>query len=78
MIKNQCFSKHKFILLGQFVTKPFVFLSLDVEYFSGANVLNEIFRNILLKTMRCRFYPRPGTLIFGYPTDSISYKIYLL
>ena len=41
MIENQCFSKHKLLLLGQFLTKSFVFLSLDVEYLSGASELNE-------------------------------------
>ena len=45
MIENQCFSEHKLLLLGQFLTKLFVFfLSLDVEYFSGANELNETCR----------------------------------
>ena len=46
MIENQCFSKLKLLLHGQFLTKYFVFSSLDVEYFSGANELNEKY-NIL-------------------------------
>ena len=29
MIENQCFSKHKLLSLGQFLTKSFVFLSLS-------------------------------------------------
>ena len=46
MIENECFSKHKLLLLGQFLTKSFLFLSLDVEYFSGVNELNETCQNI--------------------------------
>ena len=37
MIENQCFTEHTLLLLGQSLTKSFVFLSLDAEYFSGAN-----------------------------------------
>ena len=37
IIENQCFSKHEYLLLSQFLTKYFVFPSLDVKYFSGAN-----------------------------------------
>ena len=48
MIENQCFSKHKLLLLGQFLTKSFVFSSLDVEYLRGVNDSNETCRNILL------------------------------
>ena len=47
MIENQCFSKHKLLLRGQCFTKSF-FLSLDVEYFIGANELNETSQNIFL------------------------------
>ena len=46
MIK-QSFPKYK-LLFYQFLRKSFVFLSLDVEYSSGANKLNETCRNIFL------------------------------
>ena len=51
MIENQCFSKHKLLSLGQFLTKSFVFLSLDVKNFSGANGLNETCRKNFLLTI---------------------------
>ena len=48
MIENQCFSKYKLLLLGQFFSKSIVYLLLDVEYFSGPNELNETCQHIFL------------------------------
>ena len=48
MIENQCVSKYKLLLLGQFLRNRMYFLSIDVEYFRGVNQLNETCQNIFL------------------------------
>ena len=48
MIENDCLLKLKLLLPGQFLTESFFFFSLDLQYFSGANELNETCRNIFL------------------------------